>query len=124
MCQSQGDTRVFRIGASSTSGRCTYELAHTNSYYYGMSDALETLYIEDISSLWERGFVWYNELLKNDPDTLAGLEQTLAFEKGSRVHEDAPDAEEGAIYILQKHTRVEEFKAKIGRTRPSSKYQW
>ncbi len=80
--------------------------------------------IEGVSPLWERGFVWYNEALKNDPDTLAGLEQTLAFEKGSRVHDDAPDADEGAIYILQKRTRVEEFEARIGRTRPSAKHQW
>ena len=80
--------------------------------------------IEGISPLWERGFVWYNEKLHTDPDTLAGLEQTLAFEKGSRAHYDAPDADEGAIYILQKRTRVEEFNPKIGRSRPSSKYQW
>lgn len=80
--------------------------------------------IEGISPLWERGFVWYNDLLKNDPDTLAGLEQTLAFEKGSHVHDDAPDADEGAIYILQKRTRVEGVEAKIGRTRHSTKYQW
>lgn len=37
--------------------------------------------IEGISPLWERGFVFYNADRQNDPDTLAGLEQTLAFEK-------------------------------------------
>ena len=62
--------------------------------------------IESISPLWERGFVFYNEDLKNDRDTLTGLEQLLALEKGSQTHDDAPDADEGAIYILQKRTRL------------------
>ena len=36
---------------------------------------------------------------------LAGIDQTLAFEKGMRGHDDAPDADEGAIWILQRDTR-------------------
>ena len=79
--------------------------------------------IESISPLWERGFVWYNEALKNDRDTLTGLEQLLALEKGSSTHDDAPDADEGAIYILQKRTRIENFAPRTG-TRPTSKYIW
>ncbi|MDR1120047.1 MAG: hypothetical protein LBM08_03940 [Dysgonamonadaceae bacterium] len=79
--------------------------------------------IESISPLWERGFVWYNELLRADRDTLTGLEQLLALEKGSRTHDDAPDADEGAIYILQKRTRIESFTPRIG-GRQSSKYAW
>ncbi len=39
--------------------------------------------IEAISPLWERGFVTYNEAEKDDPDMQAGIEQTLAFEKGN-----------------------------------------
>ena len=79
--------------------------------------------IESISPLWERGFVWYNEDLKNDRDTLTGLEQLLALEKGSNTHDDAPDADEGAIYILQKRTRIEIFAPRTG-ARPTSKYLW
>jgi hypothetical protein len=79
--------------------------------------------IESISPLWERGFVWYNEALKNDRDTLTGLEQLLALEKGSHTHDDAPDADEGAIYILQKRTRIESFTPRIG-VRTTSKYAW
>jgi len=67
--------------------------------------------------------VWYNEALKNDRDTLTGLEQLLALEKGSSTHDDAPDADEGAIYILQKRTRIENFAPRTG-TRPTSKYIW
>ncbi len=35
---------------------------------------------------------------------LAGLEQTLAFQKGMRGHDDAPDADEGAISLSSKAT--------------------
>lgn len=79
--------------------------------------------IEAVSPLWERGFVYYNENEQNDPDMKAGLEQTLAFEKGSRAHDDAPDADEGAIYKLQKQIRSERFTPSFGR-RQSSKNSW
>ena len=79
--------------------------------------------IEAVSPLWERGFVFYNEAMKNDPDMLAGIEQTLSIEKGSRTHDDAPDADEGAIYILQKYTRVQEYQPSFGMRR-SPKNSW
>lgn len=79
--------------------------------------------IEAVSPLWERGFVWYNKDKQSDRDMLTGLEQLLAFEKGARVHDDAPDADEGAIYILQKRTRMETFTPSIGRRR-SPKNMW
>ncbi len=79
--------------------------------------------IEAISPLWERGFVYYNEALQNDPDMLAGIEQTLSIEKGSRTHDDAPDADEGAIYKLQQSTRVENFKPSFGlRSKPKNSW--
>ena len=58
--------------------------------------------IEAVSPLWERGFVFYNEALKESPDMQVGIEQTLSLERGSRVHDDAPDADEGAIWMLQR----------------------
>lgn len=79
--------------------------------------------IEAISPIWERGYVWYNEAQKEDIDMKVGIEQTLAFEKGSRAHDDAPDADEGAIYKLQKQIRQESFTPSFGR-RSSSKYNW
>ena len=54
---------------------------------------------------------------------LAGIEQTLAFEKGMRTHDDAPDADEGAIYFLQKITRITNCPPVIGR-RKSIKNVW
>lgn len=79
--------------------------------------------VEAISPLWERGFTWYNEKMKDDADMLAGLEQTLAFEKGTSAHDDGPDADEGAIYELQKRSRIESFTPRYGR-RASSKNTW
>lgn len=79
--------------------------------------------IEAISPLWERGVVFYNINMKDSPDMIAGIEQTLAIERGSRVHDDAPDADEGAIYILQKDTRTRNFEPVIGR-RPKPKNLW
>ena len=79
--------------------------------------------IEAISPLWERGFVFYNEALKNTSDMQVGIEQTLSLERGSRVHDDAPDADEGAIWYLQRNTRQESFKPMFG-ARPTSKNIW
>lgn len=79
--------------------------------------------IEAVSPLWERGFVWYNEALKDSPDMQVGIEQTLALERGSRVHDDAPDADEGAIWLLQRNTRQENFQPVFG-ARPTSKNIW
>lgn len=79
--------------------------------------------IEAISPLWERGFVFYNEDLKDSSDMVVGIEQTLALERGSRVHDDAPDADEGAIWHLQRNTRQEKFKPMFG-SRPTSKNIW
>ena len=80
--------------------------------------------IEAVSPLWERGFVFYNEALKDTPDMQVGIEQTLALERGSRVHDDAPDADEGAIWILQKHTRQQIYKPRLGMRCHSSKNSW
>lgn len=79
--------------------------------------------IEAVSPLWERGFVFYNEALKDSPDMQVGIEQTLALERGSHVHDDAPDADEGAIWFLQRNTRQANFKPRFGK-RPTSKNQW
>lgn len=79
--------------------------------------------VEAISPLWERGFVMYDQSQQNDPDMLAGIEQTLAFEKGMRGHDDAPDADEGAIWQLQRHARTQSFIPSFGK-RKSIKNTW
>ena len=79
--------------------------------------------VEAISPLWERGFVFYDIAQKEDPDMQAGIEQTLAFEKGMSGNDDAPDADEGAIWQLQRTTRQENFQPMFGK-RPSAKNTW
>ncbi|MCH5235540.1 MAG: hypothetical protein J1E16_09610 [Muribaculaceae bacterium] len=79
--------------------------------------------IEAVSPLWERGCIFYNEALKDSPDMEVGIEQTLALERGSRVHDDAPDADEGAIWFLQRNTRQETFKPlSVPRRRPKNSW--
>ena len=53
---------------------------------------------------------------ENEPSAawVVGIDQTLSLEHGSRAHDDAPDADEGAIYILQKQGRLEAFVPRIG----------
>ena len=79
--------------------------------------------IEAVSPLWERGLVFYNERLKDSPDMQVGIEQTLALERGSRVHDDAPDADEGAIWLLQRGGRINSVQPLVG-SRPTSKNIW
>lgn len=80
--------------------------------------------VEAVSPLWERGFVTYDETQRDDPDMLAGIDQTLAFEKGMRGHDDAPDADEGAIWILQRDTRVQSFTPSFGMRKTSKNILW
>lgn len=79
--------------------------------------------IEAISPLWERGLVFYNEKLRGTHDMNTGIEQTLALEHGSRIHDDAPDADEGAIWYLQRYTRNNTFQPRFGR-HPGHKTLW
>lgn len=89
--------------------------------YRKKPDKLER--IQNITPLWERGFVFYNEALRNTPDMQAGIDQTLALCKGSSAHDDAPDADEGAIWKLQRETRQSTFTPMMGK-RPSPKNKW
>lgn len=79
--------------------------------------------VEAISPLWERGFVFYDLSQKEDPDMQAGIAQTLAFEKGMSSNDDAPDADEGAIWQLQRTTRQESFQPQFSK-RKTSKNGW
>lgn len=80
--------------------------------------------IESSAANWERGFVFYDDSQKDDPDMLRGLDQTLAFQKGMRGHDDAPDADEAAINILQKHSRISNFKPSFGKRRNAKNVTW
>lgn len=77
--------------------------------------------IEQVSPLWERGVVYYNQEQQDDPDMQRSIEQTLSFERGTRAHDDGPDADEGAIYKLQGASRATRFEPRYGGSGRSSK---
>lgn len=64
--------------------------------------------IEAMSAIFERGHVFINTEEKDSPDMVRLVEQFLLLERGSRAPDDAPDAVEGAIYLLNKiHREME-----------------
>lgn len=52
---------------------------------------------------YQNGRIFYNEKLKSHQDTLVGKAQLLGIEPNYKGHDDAPDADEGAISTLSKH---------------------
>lgn len=80
--------------------------------------------IEAISPLWERGKVYYNEAEQSSPDMLVAVEQTLSMEKGMRGHDDGPDADEGAIWLLQRSARTLGIAPKVGKRTNNIRHQW
>lgn len=58
--------------------------------------------IEAMQPLFERGLIIFNEKEKQHPGMMVLEEQLLMFERGSRAHDDAPDALEGGIFMLSK----------------------
>lgn len=71
--------------------------------------------IEAMQPLFERGNVLLNEEELNKPGMAVLVQQLLAFEKGSRAHDDAPDAVESAIWQLNRTHRQQCFSPSIGR---------
>lgn len=58
--------------------------------------------IEAMQPLFERGEVIFNIEEKGTKGMEVLVEQLLAIEPGSKVHDDAPDALEGAIWLLNR----------------------
>jgi predicted phage terminase large subunit-like protein len=71
--------------------------------------------IQSLSPYWERGLVTYNIKQKANAHMIAGVEMTLGFQKGANIHDDGPDADEGAIWILMNRARHEAFAGKLGK---------
>ncbi len=61
--------------------------------------------IEALSPFFENGFIFISRDIKDTEDTRLFIDQLLSFEKGSHAHDDAPDALEGSVYILNQRTR-------------------
>ena len=65
--------------------------------------------IESLCGHFERHNVIFNNKEKESPDQIRLRDQFLAFEKGSRVNDDGPDAVHGAFKELFTITRVDKF---------------
>lgn len=77
--------------------------------------------IEAMQPLFNRGEVIFNEQEQSSQGMEVLEEQLLLFEKGSKVHDDAPDALEGAIWMLSNRVRVSNNRYVAGK-RPSRKW--
>src|SRR5574343_377321 len=71
--------------------------------------------IEAMSPLFERGLILLNEQEKDSHGMMVLVDQLLMFEKGSKTNDDAPDALEGAVWILSKRTRTSDAVYKFGK---------
>ncbi|MBQ3658010.1 MAG: phage terminase large subunit [Bacteroidales bacterium] len=65
--------------------------------------------IENLQPLFERGLILINEKEKDSPGVAVLIDQLLSFQKGSRAHDDAPDALESAIWQLNRTHRIDSF---------------
>ncbi len=68
--------------------------------------------VESLSGYWERGWWFFNETDEGDQQTL--IDQFMAFEKGSKAHDDGPDACHGAVAWLNRRTRNQTAKYSYG----------
>lgn len=73
--------------------------------------------IESLSPLYENGYITFNAKERNTSDMQRAIEQLLAFEHGSKAADDSPDADEGAIWLLQQGGRVSGFQRVSGKTK-------
>ena len=71
--------------------------------------------VERLCGFYHRGNVYYNIAEQDNNDMKVGIEQLLAFEKGSGAADDSPDADEGAIYLLMQRGAAASFEPTIGK---------
>lgn len=71
--------------------------------------------IESLSSFFESRWVSFNADYQT-PDQQVLIDQFLAFEKGSKSHDDGPDAFHGAVRNLNKSTRQTDGNYAFGRS--------
>ncbi len=59
--------------------------------------------IEGMTPLYERGLIWFNEAIRNTVDFRNFKDQLIGFPAS---HDDGPDAQEGAIYKINKRLQL------------------
>jgi predicted phage terminase large subunit-like protein len=67
--------------------------------------------VENLSPLFERGLIRFNEDERQSPDMQTLVSQFLAF---PFAHDDGPDATEGGVYKLQNMSRSSKFSPRTG----------
>lgn len=77
--------------------------------------------IEALQPLFERELIIFNEAEKDSPGMRLLVEQLLMFEKGSKSNDDAPDALEGGIWLLNQRNRTSTATHVVGK-RQSMKF--
>ncbi len=71
--------------------------------------------IENLEPLFSNNRIWFSEQEKDSPGMKLLVEQFLTFARGSRANDDAPDAVEGAIHLLQKKNYTSQPSFVMGR---------
>jgi len=75
--------------------------------------------VESLSGYWERGWWMFcrdgRPSVSNTDDQQTLIDQFMAFEKGSKAHDDGPDACHGAVAFLNQRTRNNNAKYSFGR---------
>lgn len=82
--------------------------------------AKEDRIIGQLAPLYERRVIWYNEAARHTADMKEAVAQLLGFERGSKLNDDSPDADEGALFLIQRSTQATSFRPKIG-SRPTGR---
>jgi len=77
--------------------------------------------IQATAALYERGLVTYNIAQKKNQHMIDAKDQVVGFEKGSAIHDDAPDADEGAIFKIQRANRNHDWAGSVGKRSRKSK---
>jgi predicted phage terminase large subunit-like protein len=71
--------------------------------------------IETLQPLFQRGLIKFNRKEQHSPGMKLLRKQLLAFEKGSRINDDGPDALEGAIWFIDRHGSRQSRKPRSGK---------
>lgn len=77
--------------------------------------------IMTLQALFQRLLYRFNIKKKNSPDMKLLRSQLLAFEKGSRIHDDGPDALEGATWMIDRFNKRTASKTRSGKYNKNSK---
>jgi len=68
--------------------------------------------VQGLMPYYQNNRIYYNEAEKSDNDMQTSIQQLKGIEPGYKTHDDAPDADEQAIYKLGTYVRTDAFAAR------------